>query len=139
MNLEDPKIKAAFIRGCMNKCAEYGLEKAAIVQLLAPIIGGIGGDLLMSRLVTSPLLRMAGKTVQTRRAAARAAGLPEPNGLSTKLLKFFRAPIPGMGMRTGQAVGSTLGFGLGGAAGSALVGGENPQPQQQAQQYNEYQ
>jgi hypothetical protein len=138
MNLEDPKIKAAFIRGYMNKCAEHGLDKTAWLNLLAPIIGGLGGDLLLSRLATGPLLRMAGKTLQTRRAAALAAGHPEPAGLSTKLLKFFRAPIPGTGMRTGQAIGSTLGFGLGGAAGSALAGGENPQPQQQVQQYNEY-
>jgi len=137
MNLEDPKIKAAFIRGYMNKCAEHGLDKTAWLNLLAPIIGGIGGDILMSRFATGPLLRMAGKTLQTRRAAALAQGLPPPNGLSTKMLKFFRSPVPGVGMRTGALVGSGLGFGLGGAAGSALAGGDNPQPQ--AQQYNEYQ
>jgi hypothetical protein len=125
----EPKIKAAFIRGYLNKCASIPLEKKALISLLAPIIGGIGGDLLASRLMTGPLLRMAGRTL----AARRAAGIDTTKGISNRLLRFYRSPVPGMGMRTGQLIGSGIGFGVGSSALSALVGNPEDQAQQPQQ------
>ena len=123
MNLENPKIKAAFIRGYLNKQAEAGLEKAAIISLIAPILGMVGGDLLASRLATGPLLRAAGKTLNAR----RAAGIDTTKGFSNKALRFFRAPIPGMGQRTGQLIGSGMGMGVGGAVGTGIGNALDPE------------
>jgi hypothetical protein len=72
MNLEDPKIKAAFIRGYLNKQAEAGLEKSAFWGPLLGLLGSVGGQALGARFLTPKLVSMAEGQLAGR-AAARAA------------------------------------------------------------------
>ena len=163
MNLEDPKIKAAFIRGYLNKHAESGLEKQAFAFLgpLLGLLGGVAGQSLAGKYLTPKIVGFAEKQLAGR-AAARAAtrgGTNNPAwwtdarrakldpGATSRIgkgydnfLTHLNKPVGPVGL-TSRGAGTwaeNIGFMGGGAVGGVageMLDGEQPNPQE----YQQYQ
>jgi len=164
MNLEDSKIKAAFIRGFLNKQAESGLDKQAFIAPLLSLLGSVGGQQLGARYLTPKLVGFAEKQLAGRAAsriaasgkvrnpallsAARRAKL-DPGATSRigkgydKFLNHLSKPMGPASLTSRGAgawaenIGLMGGGALGGVAGSMLES-EDPNLQEE-QQYQQYQ
>jgi hypothetical protein len=133
MNLENPKVKQAFIRGFTKRAAEAGLEKSAILPLLLGGLGTIGGaigaDMLAARTIVPKILSWAGTGAND---ATRIGKLK--NWLSSPAYKNLPRGARGYTnahstiLPLAQLGGTGLGGAIGGGVGSLLEGKqENPQ------------
>ena len=142
MNLEDPKIKAAFIRGYLNKQAEAGLHKEAFIGPLLTLLGGVGGQSLAGKYLTPKIVGFAEKQLAGRAAKASI----NPGATSRigkgydKFLNHLAKPVgpEGLTSRGAGAWAENIGFMGGGALGGVageMLDGEQPNPQE----YQQYQ
>jgi len=155
MNLEDPRIKAAFARGYMNKRAEYDLEKGAfLLPLLGTLYGGLRGATLAGKYL-APAIGSWAERALAKRLAARAivpgelGTIPKPPGwatnkidsvlrsLSTKVnpaelaghqYYYPVAPAGELASQLGQLGGSVLGGGIGAGVEGLLTPQQTQQP-----------
>ena len=142
MNLEDPKIKAAFIRGYLNKQAEAGLSKEAFIAPLLTLLGGVAGQSLAGKYLTPKIVGFAEKQLAGRAAKASLnPGTTSRIGNAyDKFLNHLAKPVgpEGLTSRGAGAWAENIGFmgggALGGAAGEGLEK-EQPNPQE----YQQYQ
>jgi hypothetical protein len=136
MNLEDPKIKAAFIRGYLNKQAESGLDKKAFpIAPLLSVLGSIGGQQLGSRYLTPKLVNFAEKQLAGR-VAARGGAAASSSRLGRGYDNFLKNLTKPMGpeeltSRGAGAWAENLGMAGGGVVGGItgdLLESKNPNP-----------